>query len=147
METQTMEEQCRREVLELHRFFQDWFNAARPDEDASFARFEKVLAADFEIIGPGGELVNRDTVLQAVRGGHGRDPERKFRIEIRNMESRTVADGVVLVTYEEHQADATGTRAWLSSAVFRMRAEMPNGVEWVHVQETFLPAPAAPAEP
>ena len=137
-----MEGQCRSEVHELHRFFQDWFNAELPDDAASFARFEQVLAAGFEIIGPGGQLVTRSSVLQAVRGGHGQAPDGSFRIEIQNVRSRTVGEGMVIVTYEEHQTRGGITRAWLSSALFRARGGLPNGVEWVHVQETYLPSSA-----
>ena len=137
----TMEDRCRREVLELHRFFQDWYNADRPGDAASFGRFEQVLAADFEIVGPNGRLTERDAVLAAVRSGHGRDPERSFAIEIRNLRSRPVAEGLALVTYEEHQTSSGEHKGWQSSALFRVRDGLPNGVEWLHVHETYLPAP------
>jgi len=138
----TMEDQCRREVVDLHRFFQDWFNAEKPNNSAGFNRIDLVLSADFEIIGPDGVLADRDAVLKAVHSGHGRNPDQDFHIEIRKVRSRTVGEGMVLVTYEEHQDTGAETRAWLSSALFRSREEMPNGVEWVHVQETYLPQPA-----
>ena len=136
-----MEERCQREVVELHRFFQDWFNAVLPDDATSFARLEEALATDFEIIGPDGHRVERAAVLPALRGGHGRNKDHTFAIEVRNLRSRTVADGLVLVTYEEHQTTDGSLRHWLSSALFRAREGRSNGVEWVHVQETYLPKP------
>ncbi len=136
-----MEDRCRREVVELHRFFQQWFNAELADDDASFHRFEGVLTDDFEIIGPTGNRTDRDAVLPALRSGHGRSAGEPFSIEIRNLRSRTVGDGLVLVTYEEHQTTGEEHRGWLSSALFRAREGRPNGVEWLHVQETYLPAP------
>ncbi len=137
----TMEDRCRREVVELHRFFQDWFNAELPDDAAGFARFEGVLADDFEIISPTGYLVERAAVLAAVRAGHGRSGEESFMIEVREVRGRTVGEGMVLVTYEEHQTTGGEHVGWLSSALFRPREGLPNGVEWVHVQETYLPTP------
>lgn len=134
-----MEDRCRLEVVELHRFFQDWFNAELTNDEASFSRFEGVIAADFEIIGPEGRRVEREALMPVLRGGYGRSLEADFTIEVRNVRSRTVADGMVVVTYEEHQTTDGATRNWLSSALFRAREGTPNGVEWVHVQETYLP--------
>ncbi len=135
-----MEQRCRLEVVELHRFFQDWFNAELAGDAAGFARFEQVLAEDFEIIGPTGDRMERAGVLAAVRSGHGRDAEGSFAIEVKGVRSRTVGDGLVLVTYEEHQTTGGEHKGWLSSALFRARKGRPNGVEWLHVHETYLPA-------
>ncbi len=134
-----MEDRCRREVVELHRFFQDWFNAEVPDDAAGFARFEQVLAEDFEIISPTGHRVDRVAVLAAVRSGHGRSGDQSFSIEVGDVRSRAVGEGLVLVTYEEHQTTGGEHEGWLSSALFRAREGHPNGVEWLHVQETYLP--------
>ncbi len=57
----------------------------------------------------------------------------------RGVRSRTVGDGLVLVTYEEHQTTGGEHEGWLSSALFRAREGRPNGVEWLHMQETYLP--------
>ncbi len=139
----TMEDRCRLEVIELHRFFQDWFNAELPDDPASFNRFEQVLAEDFEIIAPSGYLTEREAVLAAVHSGHGRDAKGHRTIEVKNVRSRTVGDGLILVTYEEHQTASDGHKGWQSSALFRAREGHPNGVEWLHVHETYLPVPEA----
>ena len=135
----TMEDRCRLEVVELHRFFQDWFNAELPDDAASFDRFAQVLADDFEIISPTGYRLERASVLTSVRSGHGRDPERSLVIEVRDVRSRTVGEGMVIVTYEEHQTTGSEHVGWQSSALLRAKEGRPNGVEWVHVQETYLP--------
>ena len=135
----SMEDRCRREVVELHRFFQDWFNAELANDAASYARFDGVLAEDFEIIGPTGNRTERAAVVGAVRSVHGRSVEQPVAIEVRDVRSRTVGDGLVLVTYEEHQTLGDTHRGWLSSALFRAREGRPNGVEWLHVQETYLP--------
>lgn len=135
----TMEDHCRQQVVELHRFFQDWFNAELPPSDEAFARFDRALAEDFQIIGPEGHLVSRERVLGAVRDGHGGRREGGFAIEVKNIVSRTVGEGMVLVTYEEHQTHDGTHRGWLSSALFRADESRPGGVAWVHVHETYLP--------
>ncbi len=55
--------------------------------------------------------------------------------------SRAVGDVLVLVTYQEHQTTAGDRLGWQSSALFRAREGRPNGVEWLHVHETYLPRP------
>ncbi len=109
-----------------------------PDDAASFNRFDGVLAEDFEIIGPTGNLTERAAVILALRSGHGRSAGESFTIEVRDVRSRTVGGGLVLVTYEEHQTTGEEHRGWLSSALFRARQGHPNRVEWLHVHETYL---------
>ncbi len=135
----SLEERCRREVVELHQFFQDWFNAELPEDAASFGRFEQVLASDFEIIGPNGLKTSRAKVVPGLRAAHGQHTGKAFSIMVREVESRTLVDGLVLVTYEEHQVADDKPRGWQSSALFRARDGLPNEVEWLHVQETYLP--------
>jgi hypothetical protein len=51
---------------------------------------------------------------------------------------------ILLVTYEEWQQSGDQTTARLSTALFRDKPDAPNGLEWLHVHETWLPdrAPA-----
>ena len=137
-----MEDRCRREVVDLHRFFQDWLTAALTDDVSHLARFEGVLAEDFEIITPDGYRVGPEAVVQALRERHGRFADRDLVIDIRILGSRTLAEGLVQVTYEEHRAISGKPWGWLGSALFRPREGAPHGVEWIHAQETYLPAPA-----
>ena len=135
----TMEDRCRQEVVELHQFFTQWFNGELTNDDASFARLAKALGPDFEIIGPDAHRLGQEAVLGAIRSGHGGRAEGGFAIEVKNVQSRSVGGGLVLVTYEEHQTRAGQVRAWQSSALFRDLPGNPNDVQWIHVQETYLP--------
>lgn len=41
-------------------------------------------------------------------------------------------------TYEEWQDTGQGERGRISSVLFRRRERAPNGVEWLHVHETWI---------
>lgn len=139
--TVNMDSACRTEVVELHRFFEDWFAGRIANDEGELARFGGVLAAGFEIITPEGELRSRQDILEAVRGGHGanRDPGERFRIWIEEYRGRALSADVHVCTYQEWQEKPGLLRARLSTALFRRRAATPNGVEWVHVHEVWLP--------
>lgn len=130
-----------REITEVHEFFQEWFRGERPDE--AFSRFEEALDSGFVIIGPGGQELDRGTILDAVRRQHGADPEAV--IEVRNVVLRMETETTAVFTYEEWQRQPDGTmRGRLSTVVFAREARAPNGLRWRHVHETWLPTTASP---
>jgi len=137
----TMEQRLSDEVVELHRFFQDWFNAVLPPTDAAFERFSSVMAERFVIISPNGELTERDELLERLRDAHGiwREMSQPGRIWIENLQVRHQVGDQVLVLYEEWQEIEGEPRGRLSTALFRRSEDTPNGVEWVHVHEVWLP--------
>lgn len=133
---------CEKEIVELHRFFMDWFCGAVTDSDAVWSRVTDVLAPEFVMIAPEGRAFLREELLASVRARYGSHaPERDFEIWIRNLDCRHVAEHVVLTTYEEWQRRAGETSGRLSTAVFERVPDTPNGVRWLHVHETWLQAP------
>ncbi len=135
---ENVNEACLREIGELHRFFEAWFAGSVPDDDETYARFADVLAPDFEIIGPDGVRTRRDALLVKLRAAHGSARGSGMRIWTRNEESRAFDDRHWIATYEEWQEREEGPRGRTSSAVFRRAKDAPNGLEWVHVHETWL---------
>lgn len=136
----TMEDYCRAEIIELHEFFEDWFNARLPASDAAFARFSNVMADGFEIIGPDGVRIGRAGIIDALRAGHGARPG--ISIEIRSPEARMIGDGLYLATYQEWQTskgtEGDTVRRWISTALLRRDDSAPNGFVWLRVHETYL---------
>lgn len=129
-----MEENCRREVDELHRFFEDWLTGAA---EGNLERCESALAKDFEIVWPSGNRMKRHELLDALGDRYGESADLQIRID--NFSVRVVGEGLCVATYEEHHRREEGDRGRLSSALFRRRDSAPHGVEWVHVHETWLP--------
>jgi len=136
-----MKKRCRDEVVQLHRFFQDWFNAALPPTDEAFRRFESVMAERFMIISPNGVLSERTELVERLREAHGiwRQNSRPGRIWIENLQVRHTVGSQAMMLYEEWQEIEGETRGRLSTAVLQRRDGTPNGVEWLHVHEVWLP--------
>ena len=118
----------RTEIEELHRFFERWLGG----EENDFSRCDRALAHDFTMVGPGGEVRSREALVKGLLDAHGKRP---VAIEIRNFEMRELANELALARYEEWQDD----RGRVSTALFRVRGDAPNGIEWVTVHETWLP--------
>jgi len=136
-----MEQRCEDEVVQLHRFFQDWFNGTLPSTEDEFRRFDSVMAEGFVIISPSGEMTERAELLERLLAVHGiwREMSRPGRIWIENLQVRHQVGDQVLVLYEEWQEIEGESRGRLSTALFRRREGTPNGVEWMHVHEVWLP--------
>lgn len=135
-----MIDRCETEILELHRFFERWFNGELDASPEAFSRLSDVLSERFLMVTPAGQRLERRQVLAGVQARHGahRGDGSRFAIEIRKVESRYRDGSVALVTYEEWQTVDGATRGRASSALFRERDDTPCGVEWLHLQETWL---------
>lgn len=136
-----MDQRCRREVIGLHQFFQNWFNGEIENSESVFERLRSSLAVQFRLVSPEGRETDRARLLEAVGAAHGgrRRGGEPIRIWIESYEGRAVSTDVHLATYQEWQAEGGRIRGRLSTALFRRRDGAPNGVEWVHVHETWLP--------
>jgi hypothetical protein len=136
-----MEQGCLKEVIELHRFFEEWFNGVLAATEQEFARLKMALGNGFLLISPAGLRNERESLVDGLRAAHGshRLDAHPFKIWIKNPNFRSVAADVAIVTYEEWQEIDGRTTARLSSALFRRKANNPNDVEWLHVHETWLP--------
>ncbi len=135
--TSTMDESCRNEVVELHQFFEDWFNGRLEQTPDGPRRFADVMAEGFEIVTPEGARVPREPLVQGIADSHGSADG--LRIWIDGYSSRVLDGGLLLVSYQEWQERAGVKRGRQSTALFRRRAGTPQGVEWLHVHETWLP--------
>jgi hypothetical protein len=129
-----------REIEELHHFFQEWFAGVIPQTEEHFVRVTAVLDPHFTLVGPDGRLNNYATVIGWLRAGCGSRPG--FRLWTEQITLRHQEGELLLATYEEGQAVNGKLNRRLSSVLFRRRAGAPNGLEWLHVHETWLPVEA-----
>lgn len=132
---------CEAEVAGLHRFFVGWMTGAVARDTTTYARFTDVVADGFALIGPGGVVTEREALIAELEAAHGQ--RAAFDIWIADCRCRWSAGDLCLITYEEWQQTGEVKTGRLSTALFRRRAAAPNGVEWLHVHETWL-AGAAP---
>jgi hypothetical protein len=128
-----MESQCREEVLQLHRFIEKWLTGAIDQSEQAFARLEQALAYDFVVVQPSGIKEDKQKVLQNFRGAYA-TKVRPFKIAIRNVDSRLVAETLCVVSYEEwHLGIKKNGR--ISTALLRRRLG-GDELEWLHLHET-----------
>ena len=129
------------EVVELHAFFEAYFRGELAAGDVD--RFERVLAAGFTIVAPGGGVSSREQTLTAVRANHGAAPELRIRVEDAELlipgDGSSTGDGGLLVgRYVEVHDSPAGTTRRISTVVMSPAAEAPNGLVWRTVHETWL---------
>ncbi len=139
-EQDDLEARCRREVDELHRFFEDWFLARLPATDDAFQRFASVMDDNFLIISPSGRMMRRGSLVDHLRSAHGAwKATGNAKIWIEKFQLQRTLGDAALVTYEEWQQRGEAPRGRLSSALLGPRPETPNGVAWLHLHEVWLP--------
>lgn len=138
----TLADRCETEVVELHAFFEDWFTGRLDRTGENVERAAAVLPDEFEMVTPDGEVHAGPAVRANVEAGHGSraDADPAFEIEVRNVDARYSLDDACLLTYEEHQRVDGAWTGRRSTALFGNRPGTPNGVAWLHLQETSLPA-------
>jgi hypothetical protein len=129
-------EQCAAEVDDLHAFFERWFAGELPPTRAELARFSDVLADDFRMIQPSGLTRTHEGITADVFDAHGTHEE--VTIETSTFEPRDADGDRCLGTYEEWQTVGDERTGRVSTVLFRRAPATPNGVEWVHLHETWL---------
>jgi type 2A phosphatase activator TIP41 len=146
-----MEEACRNEIERLHAFFVQWFTGAICKEEFSDAVFSENMCR----IDPFGTMVNRSQLIQTLLEAYACHEGRQFSIEIRNPRLVWNQEQTCLMTYEEWQLLDGESKSRRSTALFQSKEEAPCGVEWVHLQETWMnaeestvtPPPSPPRSP
>ena len=127
---------ARLEIVELHRFFEGWLGGTLAADESSFTRLTSALAEDFEMVSPEGRLVARAELLEELRGAAGGQPG--LCIWTEDESPRVVGQGLVLVTYQEWRSLPNGEpRGRVCTALLRVRADAPGGLEWLTVHETW----------
>jgi hypothetical protein len=138
MTDQRLAEAALAEIVELHRFFVDWFTGHCPKNRAGFARVADALAPGFVQVDPAGRERRRGPLLTALRAAHGSRAGEPFAIRIVRPKIQLVRRGLALAIYEERQRSGGAITRRRSSALFQPAATAPGGVAWLHLQETWI---------
>jgi hypothetical protein len=125
-----------KEIVELHEFFQGWLGGGMAPTEEEFYRLEEVLAEGFTLITPDGRHLERDPLLQGLRESAG--ARSGVRIWIEEPHLHHEGKTLLIASYQEWQQEKGSPRARVSTVVFRPKKALPNGVEWLHVHETWL---------
>jgi hypothetical protein len=131
-----MESNCTDEVIQLHHFFEEWLDGTLAKTRANYERLTAVMNPQFQIISPDGKTTAYEGLLAELwQAQHSRPG---FRLWVKEVAVRPLSPQLALATYEEWQEIEGKVTARVSTAVFRQQANTPNGVEWLHVHETWL---------
>ncbi|QIA24973.1 DUF4440 domain-containing protein [Mesorhizobium sp. AA22] len=127
------------EIVDLHRFFVDWFDRASADM-VDFSRFERVMGDGFCMVAPSGQVLDRKAVLDHIKASRA-TCDGDFAISIEDIRAGWQAGDTIVISYVEAQQRAGKHSRRRSSAVFTTSSSAPNGVEWRHLHETWLQMP------
>ena len=129
-----------REISEFFQFFSEWFDGSCPNTDEQFTRIISVMPEDSTYIDHEGELIEaypffRDT----IRWSHGSIS--KLHMWAENIQLHWEIGDLALVTFHEwSRASVVVPGGRLCTVIFRKNSDSSNGIEWLHVHETLLPA-------
>lgn len=125
------------EVVALHAFFEAWLREGNAPMD--FSEVEQAIGQDFRIISPDGTTEERDAIISSIRNSRGsRGPD--FTILVLDPRAIWTGERAALLEYTEQQYRAGRTTRRRSTALLLANPSAPRGVEWRHLQETWLEA-------
>lgn len=127
------------EVIDFHRFFEAWYDAATADS-ADFDRCEHTFGPAFLMIPPTGRIFGRAETIELIRANRA-SFRGNFTIEISDMRSSFETEDTIVLTYVEAQSRAGKYSRRQASTLFTASSSGPNGVEWQHLHETWLQMP------
>ena len=117
------------EVEELHAFFEAWY---RGTSGVGLERVSAVLASEFELLAPNGDLISRDELLSQLASECGAYPG--LRITIHHVGVRT-AEGEAAIEYVERHIEDGAIDERMCCALLREGKMSPLNVEWVAIYE------------
>ena len=130
---------ARAEIIAFHEFFVGWYDAATADA-TDFGRCEKVFGEGFQMIPPTGRVFDRAATIDLIRANRA-SFDGDFSIAIEDIRPGFETDETIVVTYVEVQCRRGIWSRRQASALFTTSSSAPSGVQWRHLQETWLQAP------
>lgn len=127
------------EVIDFHRFFEAWYDAATADH-TDFGRCERTFGQAFYMIPPTGRIFDRAETIELIRANRATF-QGNFTIEISDIRASYETTDTIVLTYVEAQTRAGKYSRRQASALFTASSSAPNGVEWQHLHETWLQMP------
>ncbi len=134
-----LERNAEKEVLDFHLALEGWLGGGSSNTDDNFAVIEQALVEEFSYVLPEGHMADKAATVGNLRQAHGALGQ-DFRIWIKNFNVIANPGSICMVRYEEWQRmpDAS-LEGRISTVAFRVNEKQANGVEWLHVHETWLP--------
>lgn len=126
----------RREIVDLHGFFTDWFNGTA-DRSKLDECFISRLHPELIFIPPEGNVLRAAQLKAGFEQSYGANPG--FRIQIRDVEIRHDLGDHILATYSEWQKGAKASEHANNARLTSVVMAKGDPMTWVQLQETWLP--------
>jgi len=133
MDLQT--QQVHDEIIDLHRFFVDWFHGTI-DRETLEPLFLSHLADDFTMISPDGNILGREQLGHIFTQTYGTN--KAFKIEIRDIKTIRKMDRFFFVSYTEWQYGARASSQSQNARVSSVLIEIGTPLLWHYIHETWL---------
>jgi ketosteroid isomerase-like protein len=117
------------EILSIHT---DIFNRALKEQD--YAALEGLYAGDYMLVRPDGSVLNKQEVLQDLRGGG----LRFHSIELAQTEVRMYASTALLTAECQAVSSRQGTETRSHFRLIAVYVQQGQSIKLVHFQSTFL---------
>ena len=132
-------ERASAEIIAFHEFFVGWYDAATADL-TDFGRCEQVFGEGFQMIPPTGRVYDRAATIALIRDNRA-SFDRDFSIDIEDIRAGFQTEDAIVMTYVEIQCRRGVWSRRQASALFTTSSSAPWGVQWRHLQETWLQTP------
>lgn len=129
------EEAVKREILELHQLFEQWYQGRLPDRGLE-SKIGIHLAQEFCILFPDGGVHRKNDLLEMMRPDRGNDPG--YRIVISNIQIHDSPVGEYHVRYVESQYWEGSEKPNLVIQASSILKEASDRLLWASIHETKI---------
>ncbi|MGK0172002.1 MAG: hypothetical protein ACI9W2_003736 [Gammaproteobacteria bacterium] len=126
-------EEVRREIVDLHVFFADWFNGVA-HRDQWQPRFTSRLSPNLMFMPPEGFVLGSKEISNSFAQAYGTNSS--FKIQIHDVIIRHDMENHVLATYTEWQTGAKISALENNARFTTVLMEKGAPIKWLHVQQT-----------
>ncbi len=128
---------CKKEVVDMHRFFTEWYTAVLPENRENFARFHTVMNEKVGFVGTNGGVISKSELIGWIKDAYGSHEKGAFEIEIKNFQYLAGHGDLHVLGYEEWQYIGDDQIILETTTVLKDIQNHYNQLEWsrIHVTE------------
>jgi hypothetical protein len=98
-----IKERCRKEVVDMHDFFTEWYTGLLTEDNETFRRFSDGMHHAVTFVGTDGDVVSKNGLIDWIKAAYRSHEPNCFSIEIKNFNYIAGSGGLHILTYEEWQ--------------------------------------------
>ncbi len=127
---------CEKEVVDMHRFFSEWYTGVLPENDENFDRFYTVMNEKVGFVGTEGAVITKSDLIDWIKKAYGSHKPGAFAIEIKNFQYLAGHGDLHILGYEEWQLIAGNQIILETTTVLKEIKNHYNQLEWLRIHVT-----------